>query len=370
MNLEQICDVEASYWNPDKDITIAKDKVKKEGLFLRERIPSRLDEQIEPVFQKLLEMYRLDSIHKFRLLFGSNLIEVKFRCDPFCAQQYPLELFLQLDPDSRFGVQECHHLTIGEIAESLEAMKKLRFLPREFIEAYRINSFSGKVWCYFSSASSIIVDNALFLRYVELRTSRGSLSLRHDEALKALKLSDGADYFQGDAEFYLSRQRIFREITDHDVNIDLFNEAALGMFQKNQIFEIQNYLGSGVYRVVPTAEPYTTYAFHTVGEFVTASRYFNKPAMSLDQALENSKLQIPERKSNLLAVAASFEVAKQQRLHDNNLYLRVLYEDFLYDKVLSSFSCGGTRYQRIEDFITEFAATDAEGEIILPHAHP
>ena len=53
-------------------------------------------------------------------------------------------------------------------------------------------------------------------------------------------------------------------------------------------------------------------------------------------------------------VNQAFQVAKNHRLTDENLYLRVFYIDFMYNRILTSFSCGGTRYQKTEKFIEDY----------------
>ena len=64
-------------WDTDKEIDIAKDQEKKAGLFLRKRSDSRLDKNIDAVFDKLIVFYERTIIDKARVVFGSNLIEVR-----------------------------------------------------------------------------------------------------------------------------------------------------------------------------------------------------------------------------------------------------------------------------------------------------
>ena len=76
--------------------------------------------------------------------------------------------------------------------------------------------------------------------------------------------------------------------------------------------------------------------------------------MNLEQSLKNKNLNRPNLRMNRNLVNKAFMAAKKYRLIDESLYLRVFYIDFIYNHILTSFSCGGTRYQSSEKFIEDY----------------
>jgi hypothetical protein len=76
--------------------------------------------------------------------------------------------------------------------------------------------------------------------------------------------------------------------------------------------------------------------------------------MTINESLENKDFNRPNLRVNRNLVNQVFQITKKQRLIDENLYLRVFYIDFIYNKILTSFSCGGTRYQQGEQFIADY----------------
>jgi len=60
-------------------------------------------------------------------------------------------------------------------------MKNLRFKETEYLEGFRLNNYSGNVWAYFSSSSSLITDYQNFLEYQRLRYNR---KISHDTACR------------------------------------------------------------------------------------------------------------------------------------------------------------------------------------------
>ena len=69
---------------------------------------------------------------------------------------------------------------------------------------------------------------------------------------------------------------------------------------------------------------------------------------------KNTDFNRPNLRMNRNLVHQAFQIAKNYRLTDENLYLRVFYIDFMYNRILTSFSCGGTRYQKTEKFIDDY----------------
>lgn len=338
-----------SLWNTNKEIDIAKDKEKKQGLFVRHRLESDLDKKIDLIFEKLFILYERTIIDKARIIFGSNLIELRYSNNPFCPKDYSLDDFLQLPVEHLFDFDICSGIAINDIENSLAAMKNLRFKQKEYLEAFRLNSYSGNIWAYFSSSSSLITDYHDFLEYQKLRYDR---SVTGDDALKKMNFQTG--FFQGDKEFYENRDKLQRQESETDSKIDQLIAIVLKLFQQNKIFEIQTYLGSGVIRLITPAEPFTTYAFSGVEELQLASdNYLNTP-MTLEQSLKNTNFNRPNLRMNRNLVHKAFQIAKKHRLTDENLYLRVFYIDFMYNRTLTSFSCGGTRYQKTEKFIDDY----------------
>jgi len=341
-------------WDPHKTIAIAKDIEKKEGLFIRSRLESELDLVMDQVFDKLYDLYERTIIDKARVIFGSNLIEVRYSNNPFCPTAYSLKEFLALEVEHKFDFEICAGIGQENIRNSLLAMKNLRFKQIEYLEGFRLNSFSGNVWAYFSSSSSLITDYQIFLDYQKLRYDR---AISHDEALEKLNLYK--NFYIGDQEFYQKRSQITRYESPLDQQIDEFIDLACNLFENKQIFEIQVYLGSGVIRTITPSEPYTTYAFSGLEEFKIASEYYPGQAMTIDQSLTNKDFNRPNLRMNRNLVHQAFQVTKHHRLADENLYLRVFYIDFMYNKILTSFSCGGTRYQDTEQYIEDYQKTNA-----------
>ncbi|MBF0264863.1 MAG: hypothetical protein HQL46_06280 [Gammaproteobacteria bacterium] len=339
-------------WDPHKSINIAKDIEKKEGLFIRSRLESKLDLKMDLVFDKLYDLYERTIIDKARIIFGSNLIEIRYSNNPFCPTAYTLNEFLELELEHKFDFDICAGINKENIHKSLWAMKNLRFKHTEYLEGFRLNSYSGNVWAYFSSSSSLITDYQVFLNYQKLRYARG---ISHDEALEKLNLYK--NYYIGDQEFYQKRQHFKRYESSLDGQIDEFIDLASKMFENNQIFEIQVYLGSGVIRTITPYEPYTTYAFSGLDELKLASQNYPGQALTMDQSLANKDFSRPNLRMNRNLVHQAFQVTKNHRLTDENLYLRVFYIDFMYNKVLTSFSCGGTRYQDTEEYIEDYNKT-------------
>ncbi len=336
-------------WNTDKEITIAKDQEKKEGLFFRERSDSELDKKIDTVFDKLYVLYERTIIDKARIIFGSNLIEVRFSNNPFCPKAYYLNDFLELAEENQFDFDICPEINIANIEKSLQAMKNLRFKDKEYLEAFRINSFSGNIWAYFSSSSSLITDYRYFLEYQHIRSGP---RVSHDEAL--VKMNFSRSFFRGDKEFFDNRDKVKRRESEMDRSLDQMINIVLKLFKENKIFEIQAYLGSGVIRVITPEEPYTTYAFSGLDEFRLAAKYYKNTPMNLEQSLKNKNLNRPNLRMNRNLVNQAFMAAKKYRQIDESLYLRVFYIDFMYNQILTSFSCGGTRYQKSEKFIEDY----------------
>lgn len=336
-------------WNTDKEIEIAKDKEKKEGLFIRKRLESELDQNIDAIFDKLYDLYERSIIDKARIIFGSDLIELRFSNNPFCPKAFYLHDFLDLPVENRFDFDICSGIGIDDIEQTLLAIKNLRFQEKEYLEAFRLNSFSGNVWAHFCSSSSLITDYRNFLNYQRIRANEG---ISHEEAVHRMNFQKS--YFRGDREFFDNRDKLKRQTSEMDAQIDSFIEIALNLFAQNKIFEIQAYLGSGVLRTITPSEPFTNYAFASVDELKLASDHYNKTPMTLEESLKNTQLSRPNLRMSRNLVHKVFQVAKHHRLTDETLYLRVFYIDFIYNQVLTSFSCGGTRYQQSEHFIDDY----------------
>jgi len=341
-----------NYWDANRTIPIAKDLEKKEGLFCRSRIESDLDTKIDAVLDKLYELYDRSIIDKARIFFGSNLVEVRYRNNPFCPKAFPLDEFLALKIENQFDFEPCDELQHENSIKLFSAFNVLRFKEKEYLEGFSINRYSGNVWAFFSSSSSLITDHFDFLKYTTIRSSK--ISISHDQALKQAKLF-GSGFFHGDPEFFKIRENLKHLDSELDKGFKEFSEIALNMLKSNMIFEIQVYLGSGIIRVITPSEPYTNYAFTGLQEFKQASIHYDKQPMDLQESLANKNLTMPNLRVNRNLVNRAFHVAKLNRLKDENLYLRVFYIDFMYNKILSSFSCGGTRYQSAEEFINEFS---------------
>lgn len=336
-------------WNTDKEIEIAKDQEKKEGLFIRKRCESKLDKNIDIIFDKLYDLYERSIIDKARVIFGSDLIELRYSNNPFCPKAYYLDEFLDLPLENRFDFDICSGINVNDIEQSLIAMKNLRFKEKEYLEAFRLNSFSGNIWAHFCSSSSLITGYKDFLNYENIRSDE---TISHDAAVQKMNVQRG--FFQGDKEFYDNRYQLKHQISETDSQIDVFIDTALKLFSEKKIFEIQAYLGSGVLRTITPSEPFTNYPFASVRELKLASENYPKVPMTLEESLKNTQFNRPNLRMNRNLVHKAFQVAKFHRLMDESLYLRVFYIDFIYNQVLTSFSCGGTRYQSSEHFIDDY----------------
>jgi hypothetical protein len=336
-------------WDPNHNIEIAKDKEKKQDLFIRKRWESETDRQIDLVFSKLYDFYEYSIIDKARVIFGSNLIELRYSNNPFCPNDHSLGEFLSLEVENQYDFKICEEMDESAIKQCLLALKDLRFQKHEYLEAFRLNSYSGNVWAYFCSSSSLICDYSEFLQYRQIRCTQ---KVSHEHALE--QLNPGDHYFLGDREFVDKTATQHRMESEIDNNIDLLIELTLSMFKAKQIFEIQFYMGSGVIRVLTPSDPYTSFAFLGIQELYKASMNYQLKPMTLEQSLKNRNFNRPDLRASKNSVNQAFHVAKMHRLTDENLYLRVFYIDFIYNKVLSSFSCGGTRYQSTQSFIDDY----------------
>jgi hypothetical protein len=325
-----------------KDIFL-RDSIKKNHGFLawRRRKLSYTDAKLEEVFEKLYCLVESQVIERFRIVFGSDLVQVRFTDNPIAPATYRTDIFLEMDfsKEAAPDIYEEDQIPGEHIIDILNAMKILRSKEHRFLEAYRINSFANSIWAYFSSGKSLEGDYQTFLNYTDLRDEHDRVN-----AEMASLLTFYGDEFEGLADIVCKEGE-----SDADKYVDEINKKTACLFDEGKIFEFQLYSGSGLIRVITTDDPHSQHHF-TIEQYLSSEDLESLPSYTLNQMMSLEHTQQPNQieKDTLKSLLS---LAKDLRNGDDELYLRVLYVDALNDMVVSSFSCGGTYCKNAYEFL-------------------
>lgn len=325
-----------------------RDAIKKHNGFLlgRRRKLAYTDALIRSVFDKLQMLADEHLVERFRVVFGSDIVELRMTANPLVPATYRTDSFLATDfaslPTPVIDPQR--KIPFDEIPAILAKMKELRSKETKFLEAFRLNVCAGDVWAFFSSGQSLFGDHRNVMAYGELRDEQERVNAEMDTLLS----------FHGDEFERLANVLVREQDSESDAHFDEINAKTIALMQGRHIFEFQLYCGSGLIRVISTSEPHTPRHF-TVEQYLRDTKLEQGVPVVLDQGIPPD----PRRLSNRLSPAALQELLKlavNLRGGDDELYLRVLYVDVVTDTVVTSFSCGGTYCQSAEGFIdSEFA---------------
>ena len=324
-----------------------RDTIKKQHGFLggRRRSLSYTDAVIVPVFDTLRMLVEERRVERFRVVFGSDIIELRFAANPLLPVTLRTDRFLATDFSTLSAPRFDPGKTIptDQIAAILAKMKELRHMDRKFLEAFRIN-VCDDIWAYFSSALSLFGNHRDFLAYTELRDRQERIN-----AEMATLLS-----FRGDEFEQLADLVVRDEETEADHFCDQMNAKTVALFQQHRIVEFQLYCGSGLVRVIGGDDLHTP-RHYTVQQYLQEQELAHAPPLAWEQGLPAEALPRPYRLSSSM-LARMLDLAAKWRVGDDELYLRVLYIDVVSDTVVASFSCGGTYCQTAGEFIdSEFA---------------
>ena len=320
-----------------------RDTIKKQHGFLggRQRHLSYTDAVIPEVFGRLQALVDEGRVERFRVVFGSDIVELHFSGNPLLPATFRTDRFLATDfaslPLPAFDPSRT--IPLQRIPDILTRMKELRHMERKFLEAFRINVCGDDIWAYFSSARSLFGNYRDFLAYTELRDEQEKINAEMSKLLA----------FPGD-EFESLSDWVVRDEESHaDQRCDELNAKTIELFQQQRIVEFQLYCGSGLVRVIAGDD------LHTPKHY-TVDQYLQEQDLAHGRKIDLERGMPPEagpRKHRLSTetLAEMLDLATRLRVADNELYLRVLYIDAISDTVVTSFSCGGTYCQTAEEFI-------------------
>lgn len=311
-------------------ILMLKDITKKSNGFLetRKRIPSVMDANLEAIFKQISNLQSsLQPISKLRIIPGSDMIEIRYITNPFNTVVYNTEEFLGLDINKFQAPIELNPVPKKEIKSILNGLVKLRERDMNFLEAYRLNSLTSNLWLYFSSSESRMCTGASFLE-----------KMRHkSKNVYGVKIGS-------DKEFFLRTEVIRKKLSLADKHEKEILSQTDKLFQEDKIFEFQLYSGSGLIRVLQQSNPYE-HQFFSVEEFLTKDLVRNR--------LEHTSKPNPTININNDRLEEILCRAKNHREDDEHIYLRVFYADLISDKVVISYSCGGTYCLSSKDYLTQ-----------------
>lgn len=327
-----------------------RDTIKKSHGFLqgRRRKLAYTDALIHAVFDKLQQLVAQRLVERFRVVFGSDIVELRMSANPLLPATYRTDQFLATDfstlpPPS---IDPAKKMPFADIPEILSKMKELRLKETRFLEAFRINSCAGSIWAFFSSGQSLFGDHRNFLAYFELRDEQERVNAEMDTLLA----------FSGDEFERLANVVVREQESEADIHFDAINAKTTALMQGRHIFEFQMYCGSGLIRAHTTGEPHTPRHF-TVEQYLEDQTLQQSEPVILDNGIPPDTRQLSNRMS-AETLQRLMDLAVNLRSGDDELYLRVLYVDVVTNTVVTSFSCGGTYCQTAEEFVdSEFVQT-------------
>lgn len=327
----------------DQQSIFLRDTIKKHHGFLagRRRKLAYTDARLDELFATLKELVDKRIVERFRVIFGSDLVELRFSDNPVVPVSYRTDEFLDTDfhgPCTPI-VNPDHCIPAPQVRELLTSFKELRARRQMFLEAFRLNSIANNIWAYFSSGKSLMGSAENFVAYSQLREEQERVN-----AEMALLLAFPGDEFES-----ISSIVTRSEDSAADDNADAINEKATLLFEQQKIFEFQLYSGSGLIRVISCEDPHLN-IHYTVETFLADTSLFELASLTPAEVLAigrepQNNTVVGEKLDSLL------QTAKRLRQGDQELYLRVFYLDALYDMVVCSFSCGGTYAKTAQEFI-------------------
>jgi len=327
-----------------------RDSIKKHHGFLlgRRRKLSYTDALIRSVFDKLHQLSEQHLIERFRVVFGSDIVELRMTANPLLPATYRTDNFLATDfsslPAPAFDPRQ--KIPFDEIPTILANLQAWRNKETKFLEAFRLNVCAGDVWAYFSSGQSLFGNYRNVIAYSQLRDEQERVNAEMDNLLS----------FHGDEFERLVNVLVRENDSESDRCFDEINARTAMLMKGRHIFEFQLYCGSGLIRAVTTSDPHTPRHF-TVEQYLCDEELEHSEPVVLDQGIPPDTRQLTNRLAPA-TLSELLDLAVGLRGGDDELYLRVLYVDVVTDTVATSFSCGGTYCQSAEDFIdSEFAQT-------------
>ena len=325
-----------------------RDTIKKRNGFLlgRRRKLSYTDALIHNVFDKLRLLAEQQLIERFRVVFGSDIVELRLTANPLVPATYRTDHFLATDFSALPTpvIDPKRKIPFADIPPILARMKELRTKKTRFLEAFRLNICAGDIWAFFSSGQSLFGDHRNFMAYSELRDEQERVNAEKDTLLS----------FPGDEFEHLANIVIRDQDSESDRGFDDINAKTVALMQHRHIFEFQLYCGSGLIRAISTSDPHTPRHF-TVAQYLRDTTLENSVPVILDQGIPPDTRQLANRLAPKV-LRELLQLALGLRGGDDELYLRVLYVDVVTDTVVTSFSCGGTYCQSAEEFIdSDFA---------------
>lgn len=326
-----------------------RDTIKKKHGFLggRRRSLSYTDAVIGRVFEQLKALVAERRVERFRVVFGSDIVELRFGANPLMPVTLRTDRFLSGGDALKAPVFDpAKIIPTGQIEPILAKMKQLRDKDRKFLEAFRINACGDDVWVYFSSALSLFGSHRDFLAYTELRDLQEQVNAEMETLLT----------FRGDEFEHLADLVVREEETLADRHCDEINAKTTELFQQHRIVEFQLYCGSGLIRVIGADDLHTP-RHYTVHQYLDDRDLARAGPLTWEQGVPTERAPRPQRLPSA-TLARMLELAAKLRSQDDELYLRVLYVDVVNDTVVASFSCGGTYCQTAEEFIESDFARD------------
>jgi len=329
-----------------------RDTIKKQHGFLggRQRHLSYTDAVIPEVFGRLRTLVAEGRVERFRVVFGSDIVELHFSGNPLLPATFRTDRFLATNFEALQApaFDPGRTIPLQRIPDILARMKELRHMERKFLEAFRINVCGDDIWAYFSSARSLFGNYQEFLAYTELRDEQEKINAEMSKLLA----------FPGDEFESLSDWVVRDEETQADQRCDDINTKTIDLFQQQRIVEFQLYCGSGLVRVISGDDLHTP-QHYTIDQYLREQDLAHARKVDLEHGMPP---ETGPRKHRLSTetLAEMLDLATRLRVADQELYLRVLYIDAVSDTVVTSFSCGGTYCQTAEEFITpDFARSFA-----------
>jgi len=327
-----------------------RDSIKKSNGFLRgrRRKLAYTDALIHSVFGKLQQLVEQGLIERFRVVFGSDIVELRLSANPLLPATYRTDQFLAIDFSTLPTpvIDPSKKMPAAKIPEIFARMKDLRLKETRFLEAFRINSCAGSIWAFFSSGQSLFGDHRDFLAYLGLRGEQERVNAEMDTLLT----------FSGDEFERLANVVVRDQESEADAHFDEINAKTTALMQGRHVFEFQMYCGSGLIRAHTTGEPHTPRHF-TVQQYLDDRTLEQSVPVILDHGIPPDTRQFSNRMSADL-LQRLMALAVDLRNGDDELYLRVFYVDVVTNTVVTSFSCGGTYCQTADEFVdSEFAQT-------------
>ena len=132
-----------------------RDTIKKSHGFLqgRRRKLAYTDALIHSVLDKLRLLVEQRLIERFRVVFGSDIVELRMSANPLLPATYRTDQFLATDFTTlpAPAIDPGKKMPFADIPEILAKVEDLRLRETRFMEAFWINSCAGVIWASFSS---------------------------------------------------------------------------------------------------------------------------------------------------------------------------------------------------------------------------